>query len=76
MRDIAKATLPEHLQERVKSEYGCCTGIDKKDNSTNMKHWFSNNHFRTAVGDELFYLQPMFVCPAFVAMMAACRSAK
>jgi len=76
LRDIAKATLPGVLQEKVKAEYDCCVGIDKKDNSTNMKHWFSNNHFRTAVGEELFHLQPMFVCPSFIAMMLGCRSAK
>jgi hypothetical protein len=73
-----KETLPGDLQEKVKSEYDCCAGIDpdKKDNSTSMKHWFSNNHFRTAVGEEFFHLQPMFVCPSFIAMMLGCRSAK
>ena len=71
-----KATLPGDLQDKVKLEYDCCAGIDKKDNSTKMKHWFSNNHFRTAVGEEFFHLQPMFVCPSFIAMMLGCRSAK
>lgn len=71
-----KAALPEDLQEKVKSEQECCKGIDKKDKSTKMKHWFTNTHFRAAVGHELFYLQPMFVCPAFIAMMGGCRSAK
>jgi len=75
-RDFAKASLPGELQKKVKLEYECCVGINKKDKSTKMKHWFSNKHFRKAVGKEFFYLQPISVCPAFIAMMGGCKNAK
>ena len=75
-RGITKASLPGEIQEKVKLEYECCTRIDKKDKSTKMKHWFSNKHFRTAVGKELFHLQPINVCPAFIAMKGGCRRAR
>jgi len=49
--------------------------MDKKDNSTQYKHWFSTVHFRKAA-PEYEDSQPLFICPAFIANISSCKNAK
>ena len=79
----SQVKLPEDVQVALKEYYPDCPGCgekpppeeeDLKENSSRLKHIFSNNHCGR-LSEDIWEQLPNFVCPAFVALHDRCWKA-